>query len=95
MEKIFPGNVIEADPAKTRALPTGTPLPMAAADIDAFMTSMNVAGLIVLQDGKVRLERYARGLTAEGRWTSFSVAKSFTSTLVGAAIEGRQYHVAR
>jgi CubicO group peptidase (beta-lactamase class C family) len=87
MEKIFPGNVIKADPAKARTLPAGKPLPMAAADVDAFMSSMNVAGLIVLQDGKVRLERYARGFTAEGRWTSFSVAKSFTSTLVGAAIK--------
>lgn len=87
MEKIFPGNTIKADPAALRALPAGKPLPMAAADVDAFMTSMNVAGLIVLQDGKVRLERYARGLTAEGRWTSFSVAKSFTSTLVGAAMK--------
>lgn len=87
MEKIFPGNVIKADPTKRRALPAGKPLPMAATDVDAFMTSMNVAGLIVLQDGKVRLERYARELTAEGRWTSFSVAKSFTSTLVGAAMK--------
>ena len=87
MEKIFPGNVIKAYPGKARALPAGKPLPMAAADVDAFMSSMNVAGLIVLQDGKVRLERYARSLTAEGRWTSFSVAKSFTSTLVGAAIK--------
>jgi CubicO group peptidase (beta-lactamase class C family) len=87
MEKIFPGNTIKADPAKRRALPAGTPLPVAVADIDSFMTSMNVAGLIVLQDGKVRLERYARELTAEGRWTSFSVAKSFTSTLVGAAMK--------
>ncbi|MDB5706620.1 MAG: beta-lactamase [Sphingomonas bacterium] len=87
MEKLFPGNVIKADPAKLRALPAGRPLPIPAADVDAFMASMNVAGLIVLQDGKVRLERYARGLTAEGRWTSFSVAKSFTSTLVGAAIK--------
>jgi len=87
MEKLFPGNIIKADPAKRRALPAGTRLPMAAADIDSFMTSMNVAGLIVLQDGKVRLERYARELTADGRWTSFSVAKSFTSTLVGAAMK--------
>jgi CubicO group peptidase (beta-lactamase class C family) len=87
MEKIFPGNIIKADPAKARKLPTGKPLPMAAADVDAFMSSMNVAGLIVLQDGKVRLERYARGFSAEGRWTSFSVAKSFTSTLVGAAMK--------
>jgi CubicO group peptidase (beta-lactamase class C family) len=87
MEKVFPGNTIKADPAKTRALPAGAPLNIPAADVDAFMTAMNVAGLIVLQDGKVRLERYARALTAERRWTSFSVAKSFTSTLVGAAMK--------
>ena len=87
MEKMFPGNVIKADPARARKLPAGKPLPIATADVDAFIASMNVAGLIVLQDGKVRLERYARGFSAEGRWTSFSVAKSFTSTLVGAAMK--------
>ncbi|MEO6214456.1 MAG: serine hydrolase domain-containing protein, partial [Sphingomonas sp.] len=86
MEKLFPGNTIKA-PAHARALPAGAPLSIPAADVDAFMSSMNVAGLIVLQNGKVRLERYARGLTEQGRWTSFSVAKSFTSTLVGAALK--------
>jgi hypothetical protein len=45
------------------------------------------SGLIIIQDGKVRLERYGLGFGETGRWTSFSVAKSFTSTLVGAAIE--------
>jgi len=85
MEKLFPGNTIKA-PTHARVLPVGVPLPIPAADVDAFMSSMNVAGLIVLQNGKVRLERYARGLTEQGRWTSFSVAKSFTSTLVGAAL---------
>ena len=34
----------------------------------------------------MRLEKYGLDFSAEGRWTSFSVAKSFTSTLVGAAI---------
>jgi CubicO group peptidase (beta-lactamase class C family) len=42
---------------------------------------------VILQDGKIRLERYGLGFDAAGRWTSFSVAKSFTSTLVGAAIQ--------
>lgn len=87
MEKLFPGNMIKADPARLRTLPAGAPLAIPAGEVDAFIAAMNVAGLIVLQDGKVRLERYARGLTAEGRWTSFSVAKSFTSTLVGAALK--------
>jgi CubicO group peptidase (beta-lactamase class C family) len=54
--------------------------------VDEFVTAQNIAGLIVLQDGRVRLERYARGFGPEGRWTSFSVAKSLTSNLVGAAV---------
>lgn len=86
MEKVFPGNTVKAG-GKVKSLPDGTPLPIAAADVDAFMAAQNVAGLIVLQDGKVRLERYALGYSREGRWTSFSVAKSVTSTLVGAAIK--------
>ena len=41
----------------------------------------------MIQNGAVRLERYGLGQTAASRWTSFSVAKSVTSTLVGAAIK--------
>lgn len=69
-----------------RPLPPGTPLPRLTVDIDAFMTTQRKAALIVVQDGKVRLERYGLGFDASGRWTSFSVAKSITSTLVGAAL---------
>lgn len=85
MESVFPGHVVKAS-RKPLALPAGPPLPVPAGEVDAFIAANNVAGLIVIQDGAVRLERYARGLTRDGRWTSFSVAKSFTSTLVGAAI---------
>lgn len=85
MEKLFPGHIVKAGP-KVRPLPEGKPLPVPAAEIDAYIAANNVAGLIVVQGGKVRLERYARGYGRDGRWTSFSVAKSFTSTLVGAAI---------
>ncbi len=86
METIFPGTTAKAG-RKVRALPKGAPLPIAEADVSAFMAAQNMTGLLVLQDGKVRLERYARGYGPEGRWTSFSVAKSVTSTLVGAAIK--------
>lgn len=85
MEGLFAGHVVKAS-AHVRPLPAGAPLPIAAAEVDAAIAEQNIAGLIVLQDGKVRLERYARGDGPAGRWTSFSVAKSFTSTLVGAAI---------
>lgn len=66
-------------------LPPGQPL--AVPGIDAYMAGQRAAGLVILQDGKIRLERYGLGFGAKGRWTSFSVAKSFTSTLVGAAIK--------
>ena len=70
---------------KPMPLPSGEPL--AIPGVDDYMARQNTAGLVVVQDGKIRFERYGLGFDANGRWTSFSVAKSFTSTLVGAAIQ--------
>lgn len=67
-------------------LPKGVPLDVGI-DVDAYMKDQRTAGLVIIQDGKIRLEKYGLGFSADGRWTSFSVAKSFTSTLVGAAIK--------
>jgi len=67
-------------------LPKGDPIKIEA-DVGAYMKEQRTAGLIIIQDGKVRLEKYGLDFSAQGRWTSFSVAKSFTSTLVGAAIK--------
>src|SRR5882672_10937650 len=66
-------------------LPPGPPLKLPL-DVDAYMAGQRSASLMVVHDGKVRLERYGLGFDGSGRWTSFSVAKSITSTLVGAAI---------
>ncbi len=66
-------------------LPPGEPISLPV-DIAAYMASQRTAALLVVHDGKVRLERYGLDFDAGGRWTSFSVAKSLTSTLVGAAI---------
>jgi CubicO group peptidase (beta-lactamase class C family) len=52
-----------------------------------YMDAYKVSGLLVLRHGKVVLERYGMGRKPTDRWTSFSVAKSITSTLVGAAIQ--------
>ena len=73
--------------------PSATPLPLPAGrpltipGVDAYLAKQRAAGIVILEDGKVRFERYGLGFDASGRWTSFSVAKSFTSTLVGAAIQ--------
>ena len=66
-------------------LPTGVPLALPL-DVDAYMAQQRSAALVILQDGKLRLERYGLGFDRDGRWTSFSVAKSITSTLLGAAV---------
>ena len=73
--------------------PSPTPLtllqgePLEIPGIDDYMQTQRTAGLVILQDGKIRFERYGLDFDAGGRWTSFSVAKSFTSTLVGAALQ--------
>jgi CubicO group peptidase (beta-lactamase class C family) len=80
--------------AKARVVPAGAaPVPLPAGppltlklDVDAYMGGQRSAALLVVHDGKLRLERYGLGFDRNGRWTSFSVAKSITSTLVGAAI---------
>ncbi|MBB3176633.1 serine hydrolase [Variovorax sp. Sphag1AA] len=66
-------------------LPPGPPLALAV-DLDAYMAQQRSAAIVILHDGKLRLERYALGFDRDGRWTSFSVAKSMTSTLLGAAV---------
>lgn len=90
-DTVTPASTIRAGTTPL-ALPEGRPLRGEAGEgpemtVDAYMQRQRLAGLIVLHDGQIRLERYALGFNAEGRWTSFSVAKSFTSTLVGAAIQ--------
>ena len=81
--------------AKARDVPAGgTPMPLPSGpplqlplDVDAYMAGQRSAALLIVHDGKLRLERYGLGFDNSGRWTTFSVAKSITSTLVGAAIK--------
>jgi CubicO group peptidase (beta-lactamase class C family) len=82
MPELIPHARIEPSPTP-RPLPDGEALDF---DPSAFMESQRVAGLLVIQDGRVRMERYGLGLTPQDHWDSFSMTKSLTSTLVGAAI---------
>ena len=50
-----------------------------------YMARHRTAGLLVLKRGEIALELYGMGNEPASRWTSFSVAKSLTATLVGAA----------
>jgi CubicO group peptidase (beta-lactamase class C family) len=93
METHYASNVVHHGVA--HPLPAGDALQPRFADggtLDTYMTAHHVAGVMVVQNGRVRLERYGLGATPETRWTSFSVAKSFTSTLVGAALRDGSIH---
>lgn len=47
----------------------------------------NIAGMVVLKDGKTVYENYLNGCTADSRFHLFSVTKSIMSILIGIAID--------
>lgn len=65
-------------------LPKGEPLGL---DVKDYMASQRTSALVIVHDGKVVLEEYGLDFGPQGKWTSFSVAKSLTSTMVGAAVK--------
>jgi CubicO group peptidase (beta-lactamase class C family) len=77
---------------------TPSPLPRAAAEpairyrhrnlgytLDDYLERQRITGLLIVKDGQIVVERYRYGRTEEARFLSFSMAKSVTSLLVGAA----------
>ncbi|PCJ24776.1 MAG: serine hydrolase [SAR86 cluster bacterium] len=52
-----------------------------------FLDKPESIGLIVVHKDKILSEYYADGNNKESRWISFSVSKSITSLLIGAAIQ--------
>ena len=92
-DKLFPTRVFKRG-STVYPLPAAEPLAAVpyrfagkSFGLEDFMKRNRVGGLLVLEDGHVRLERYALGNTETSRWTSFSVGKSIVSTLVGAAVK--------
>lgn len=93
IHRLFPSRVIppSSDP---RSLPASTGslrnvvirTDSADYDLEQYVSLNRVAGLLVLHDGHVVLERYGFDNTPATRWMSMSIAKSITSTLIGAAV---------
>src|SRR5262245_59090962 len=94
IDRLFPTRTI---PRSTRP----SPLPRAATPLgavefsadnkrytlDDFLELNRIAAILVLKNGRIKLERYRFGNTDRTRWMSMSVAKSITSTLIGAAVK--------
>ena len=55
-------------------------------DLFDYLALNRVAGLLVVKDGEVVLEDYELGTGPETHWPSYSMAKSVSSTLIGAAL---------
>ncbi|MEL6372284.1 MAG: serine hydrolase [Pseudomonadota bacterium] len=80
--------------AGNNSIPSGEEKPLPEGDpfvldfeVSKYITENRHSAIVVLHKGSVRLEEYGLDFSAEGRWTSFSVGKSLTSTLIGAAIK--------
>ena len=59
----------------------------AQSDTAQFLAETDTAALLVLKDGTMRHESYSLTGGPDVRWISMSVAKSFTSALVGIAVQ--------
>jgi hypothetical protein len=92
-DRIFPARIIACGP-RARDLPPA-PRPLdglrfvsngVSCDCYDYVSRNRVAGLLVLCGGQVAVEHYELGNGPATRWVSMSVAKSVSTTLVGAAI---------
>ena len=64
----------------------------AGGDLDTFLAKTDTTSFLVVKDGKLVKEWYGEGVGRETLQTSFSVSKSFLSTLIGIAIEQGYIH---
>jgi CubicO group peptidase (beta-lactamase class C family) len=93
MDKLFPSQPIRKS-AAPRAWPgVSAPLEVsyqfenAARSMADFLARTFTTGLVVIKDGTIVHEQYRLGETSSSVHTSWSVAKSFVSTLVGMAVD--------
>ena len=97
IEKIFPTHTIRRGD-HVAPLPRGPRLSVDYTyqdqpwDTARFMAETNAGGVLVIHHGKIVLEKYALGYGPGQRWISFSVAKSMSSTMVGAALKDGYIH---
>ncbi len=93
VDRLFPTRVVSRGTA-VHALPVSNrPWPVTRFAVDGhtydlfdYLSLNRVSGLLVIKNGEIAFEHYALGNTPETRWTSMSMAKSISATLVGAAV---------
>ena len=94
-DAIFPARTVRAGrqvwklgkSSKARAFDPRYEFGEAEYGIDDFNERTKSNALLILKDGEIVYERYLNGSKPSTRFVSFSTAKSFTSTMVGIALE--------
>ena len=81
---IFEAGQLPDDALRTLQVDNGPGL--VESDFDTALEEAGTTAFIVLQDDQILTERYFNGSSRDATQTSFSVAKSFVSTLIGIAI---------
>ena len=94
ISELAPTRTIRASDQVLPLPPGDAPLPDVSYMVDgeshalaSFLENDSLMGMIVVQGGEVLLEHYAPDHGPDVRWVSFSVSKSVTSILIGAAIQ--------
>lgn len=100
IDRLFPTRLI---PASRRPLPLPVdPTPMPDVEVtdrnrrftfQQVLDTNRISALLVIKDGKIKREIYRYGNSQRTRWMSMSIAKSVTSTLVGAAVRQGKIHL--
>lgn len=91
MDGLFPTHVVHRGPAphaleaQLRPLPATYTFRGEARPVDAFLDKTTTTGLLVLKGDTIVAERYFRGAGVDTPFTSWSVAKSIVSLLIGIA----------
>lgn len=93
MDNVFPfkdvaaGGSVWAFAQATDPLPENYDYDGEQRRLDQFLDDTTTTGLLVVRDGAVTHEEYRLGADATSRFTSWSMAKSVVSALIGVAIE--------
>lgn len=76
-----------AESSQTIELPASFVSQQITNSTEEFLQQTGSTGMLILRDGKTVYERYWQGMQANTTHISFSIAKSFTSALIGIAID--------
>ncbi|MBV7378574.1 serine hydrolase domain-containing protein [Maritimibacter dapengensis] len=86
MDALFHKSQMSRGEGPVSPLPKGDPIALPEG-VEAWMETRHTTAMVVLSDGEIVYETYRQGTGESDRRISWSVAKSFLSTLMGIVIE--------